>query len=39
MTALLPRETMRNKAKRKPTPKPTLTTKEIKILHKVMLPM
>jgi hypothetical protein len=39
MTALLQRETVRNKAKRKPTPKPTLTTKQIKILRKVMLPM
>jgi hypothetical protein len=39
MTALLQRETVRNKAKRKPTPKPTLTTKQIKILREVMLPM
>jgi hypothetical protein len=39
MTALLQREIVRNKAKRKPTPKPTLTTKQIKILSEVMLPM
>ena len=33
------KETVRNKAKRKPAPKPTLTTKQIKILSEVMLPM
>jgi hypothetical protein len=30
ITALLQREKLRNKTKRKPTPKPTLTTKQIK---------
>ena len=30
ITALLQRETLRNKTKIKPTPKPTLTTKQIK---------
>jgi hypothetical protein len=30
ITALLQRETLRNKTKRKTTPKPTLTTKKIK---------
>ena len=39
MTALLQRETVRNKTKIKPTPKPTLTTKQKKILSEVMLPM
>jgi hypothetical protein len=39
MTALLQREIVRNKTKRKPTPKPNLTTKQIRILREVMLPM
>ena len=30
ITALLQREKLRNKTKRKPTPKPTLTTNQIK---------
>ena len=30
ITALLQREKLRNKTKRKPTPKPTLTAKQIK---------
>jgi hypothetical protein len=39
MTALLQRELGRNKIERKPIPKPTLTFKQIRILHEVMLPM
>jgi hypothetical protein len=39
MTALLQREIVRNKTKRNDTPKPTLTTKQIRILREVMLPM
>ena len=39
MTALLQREIVRNKTKRKPTPKPNLTNKQIRILREVMLPM
>jgi hypothetical protein len=39
MTALLQREIVRNKTERKPIPKPTLTTKQIRILREVMFPM
>ena len=39
MTALLQRETVRNKTRRKHAPKPILTTKQIRILCEVILPM